>query len=305
MDAALVAEACGLCAILRGPTGDTIYIHPAALEQLCTRLQTRGGGIVPIVRRLAEKLQQLPAAPGTAGSGKLYEEVVTLAFVCRIGTCFNEQSVGDVLGCATDGSGVFDQLVERSVLEERTAIACFPRAAEKRADESWRNVACSTMPGPEAAPWFSIPTDSHNLVLDSLITLPRRGDGKRVSLAIQCREHAATSTSELLTPAARNKRRKHFEWLPDANVEAFLLKHDVVFVAVTPNALRDVAGKRQSPATWTAHGQTCYEAACTHADIRGWSPTVAYSGCDARVLQATRVPGAGVASPRPPSLRPR
>ena len=88
MDAALLAEAAGLCTIIRGDAIDTIYIHPVALEQLCDApaVLSRAAGSLPFVKSLAQKLQALLASPGQPPCGKLYEEIVTLAFVCRIAT---------------------------------------------------------------------------------------------------------------------------------------------------------------------------------------------------------------------------
>ena len=64
-----------------------------------------------------------------------------------------------------------------------------------------------------------------------------------------------------------------------AEVPRFHRDHELVFVWVTQNRVPDAA-----PATWTANGFTCHEALLTHEGIRTWSPTVAYSACDAQVL---------------------
>ena len=167
MNAALCAEAAGLCTILRGPVHDTVYMHPVAVQQLCSALQDQlnEAAFIPAVENLARKLQEFSAEPGHPDSGKLYEEIITLATVCRIETCFNPAvELGVLLGKKSDmNTGIFNQRVacQSTVMEK--AIECFPRAAEKL-NGSWRNEPCTKMPNKSEAPWYSIPTDRYNVV---------------------------------------------------------------------------------------------------------------------------------------------
>ena len=70
-------------------------------------------------------------------------------------------------------------------------------------------------------------------------------------------------------------------------VSQCLEQQDMIFVAVTPNPVENVtlapwlvANHSKSKA-----GFTCHEVLVTNSDIRKWSPMVAFSACDARVLQ--------------------
>ena len=114
---------------------------------------------------------------------------------------------------------------------------------------------------------------------------PVAADLKCITLAIQCKEYSESSAAgaDLFSPSNRNSRQQHFEWKTDgtgATVKMSVEQHDLVFLVVSPNTFS--AG--QVPATWTVYGQECYEAVWSHEDVRAWSPTVAYSACDARVL---------------------
>jgi len=81
---------------------------------------------------------------------------------------------------------------------------------------------------------------------------------------------------------------KHFnKWPSVENVQAFAAEHQTfIHVLATPNATNtDHYGKDTAHriAAGSSHF-TLYEATLTHDAIRRWSPMVAYSGCDARVL---------------------
>ena len=90
--AALLADAAGLCTILRDNKAgvDRVYMSPKAVEQLAVKLKSRGQELDPVyksfveeVRKLAQALQEMPASPGDTESGKLFEVVVLLAYRCR------------------------------------------------------------------------------------------------------------------------------------------------------------------------------------------------------------------------------
>ena len=152
------------------------------------------------------------------------------------------------------------------------------------------------MPTAVAEPWFAVMSDPFNTCVDSLITLHPTDGKKKVCLMLQFKEHQAgcAQGNPPLSKLGRESRTKMFEWrgTTHATVKAFLDEHDVVFVHVSPNDPpvdeRDsTCGK---PMTWMAHGKQRFEAVVTNEDIRRWSPTVAYSACDAHVLAMSELP---------------
>lgn len=87
---ALIAEQVGLCTILREDGRDKVYVHPLALQELLTiglRARAFNKATVALVQKLCKLLIELPAAAHTPEAGKLFEETMTLAVVCRVATC--------------------------------------------------------------------------------------------------------------------------------------------------------------------------------------------------------------------------
>ena len=79
--AALVAEPCGLCAILRRyqQASDAIYMHPAALAAVARLLGDGHRAQKALIQRLCESLREIPAG----SAGKLFERTRTRAATRR------------------------------------------------------------------------------------------------------------------------------------------------------------------------------------------------------------------------------
>ena len=225
--------------------------------------------------------------------GKLYEKIVTLAFVCRAATCFaSEVTVGVLLGSKQTSisqgeKGIFSRLVKTVLLQEQK-IEAFPRAAESLPDGGWRNVECTDIPRPGT---YFIPSDAYNTVLDSGLSLVACGDDTQpVLVALQMKEHASPTEAitKMFSVGGRARRAVQMTWMGTHElVSQCLEQQDMIFVAVTPNPVENVtlapwlvANHSKSKA-----GFTCHEVLVTNSDIRKWSPMVAFSACDARVLQ--------------------
>ena len=305
MQQALLGDAAGLCSIIRAEGGDTIYMHPVCVEQLCKELKATvySKPYMSVVIELCSAMQKLPSLPDgkSNANGKLYAKIVTLAFVCRVATCFaSEFTVGELLGsnrtsCQEKYGGI-DSRPLATVLLEKQNMDAFPRAAEKITSEGdpttidWRNVECSDVP--HIGKYF-IPNDTHNTVLDSGLSLRSSISGaKPVLVAFKMKEE----TTEMFSFAGRERRVKMMTWRgPHRHVSKCLDQQDMVLVAVTPNSLPATL------ATWYItkyqvssvakfrddrhEGFSCHEALVTTSDIRQWSPMVAYSACEARALQ--------------------
>ena len=237
-------------------------------------------------------LLQVPALPGDAHSGKLYEKIIMQMLVCRVAASFaNTTPLSELIGKPYNDP-IFDADVVVRACSEEKKIKAFPRAAELMADGKWRNVACSKMPTPQGAPWHcSESLDSHNTVVDGLLTLPLAAsvNGKKsVCIGVQNKEHE--NADEAVRSFRMNKRNSvvdgrpvHLDWGPNNEgvVGKFLDPHHFVHTLVTPNAPPTGSMK----AFDIRSGRTLHEALITHEDIRRYCPMVAYSACDARVLQ--------------------
>ncbi len=295
MKQALLAEASGLCSIIREEYGDTVYMHPVYLQQLCKKLEkgVHNKPYMSAVLELCTAMQELPSMP-KEDSGKLYEKIVTLAFVCRAATCFDpEVTVGELLGSKQTSvsqgeKGVFSRLVKTLLLEQQK-IEAFPRAAERLpGGGGWRNVECTGTPRPGT---YFIPSDPYNTVLDSgLSLLPNKGDTKPVLVALQMKElaHPTETITNMFSDDGRASRGRQMEWGGTHQlVSQCLDQQDMVLVAVTPNPVENVTLAPWLVANHSNRnaGFTCHEVLVTNADIRKWSPMAAFSACDARVLQ--------------------
>jgi hypothetical protein len=138
--------------------------------------------------------------------------------------------------------------------------------------------------------WGAIMEQPFNNVVDSLLVLPYAnpvaGQPKYVALGLQNKECRDAGEAFKNTFGAEKSKLRDLSMKSNAAVETFLEDHDFVHVLVTPNAILP----KDKLKTWSVHGKTLHEATLTHADIREWSPMVAYSGCDARVLQLSDDP---------------
>jgi hypothetical protein len=238
-------------------------------------------------------MQELPSTAKEQDRGKLYEKIVTLAFVCRAATCFEPRvTVGELLGLtrvSQSGNGVFSKYVKTALLEEQV-VKVFPRAAKYK-DGKWQNDECDEADIPLPGKYF-IPTHTHNTVLDSGLSLePFEAHTKPVLVALQMEEVKSTSTiSSLFSDAGRDNRIKQMTWRKTHKmISQFLDEQDMVFVVVTPN----VVNQEVTPAQWHVPKAckekasfTCHEVLVTNSDIAKWSPMVAFSACDARALYA-------------------
>ena len=248
---------------------------------------------VELIRRLCQELQQLPAAPGTQEAGKLYERVVTLALACRVALAQpgSTMTVSELLYGSDLQAPHLAMLVTIPSIMPELQLPCFPRASGKDSSGQWVNVECPQMPQRNDA-WFAVYSEPHALLHDAGLHLPSGGPHRSVNLQLQMKEWQLTRLNEAIGNFQREGAvETHFKWKGTKNTAfRFLDGCDLVRVLVTPNgpeegfqplAARileaDVAGQTQR--------FTVFEALLTHKDVRGWSPMVAYSGCDARVLQ--------------------
>jgi hypothetical protein len=325
MKAALLAEAAGICSILRRDDFDSIYMHPTVCKVLCSEIlaSPHSAPFLHSVVSLCEDLEELPAQPGQSESGKLYKKVVTKAFVCRLTTCFSPQdgvAIGDLFptnsdkfpvsssegattsgkkdgpmssskkGPTSSGKGLFSECIVPSLLPEK-AIACFPRAYQA---DVGRNVECPKMP--VEPDFFAIFTDRYALSNDSLLSMrkhkvPAKGGTTAVAVGLQMKEHKSFSLGTLVD--WQGKRELHLNGRFSArNVSAFLATRDFISVLVTPNGIVG-ANPKSSEIKVAGRTITVHEAFVTHEEIRKWCPMVAYSGCDARVLDTIAKPTGG------------
>jgi hypothetical protein len=205
--------------------------------------------------------------------GKLYERIILAAFRCRALTMdtSREVTVAEFIEASqrTDGPlwqaplSAFDRL-------PAPAVCAFPRAA---------NTACSAMP--TVVPFATQLTHASNASFDSLLCLPVKAGPslKAVVIGVQNKEWCSLAPYD--AESERKKRVRNMTWTGDATgarVKRFLNDKGLIHLLATPNT------KMLPLATWKAHGKVHHEAVVTHDDIRKWSPMVAYSGCDARVL---------------------
>ena len=317
---AMLGDAAGLCTLLRStdPAFDSVYVHPVALSRLLSpEVLDRIGQPLPratvdMLRLLCStKLAELPVFPtggASHGTGKLYEQVVTLCYASKAllleqcGTTVHEFLFGREppdYGMPEDFIG-YRRIAHTPDLPIRQ-IARFPRASmffktqaeaktasvdakrNRKHGKFVYNAGCSKLP---AAPFVSILKDEYNVVIDSLMVLPAVDGKKPIALGFQCKEYAASSDLQGALDGNRECRAAHFKYSGSASiVKPFLESVDFVHVIVTPN--RPTGPSPLWGPDWEVAfpGTTikCYEALVTHDDIRAWSPMVGYSGCDARV----------------------
>ena len=187
----------------------------------------------------------------------------------------------------TSGGNAFDKRVSAEVLPE-TAVDCFPRAAHqpKTPDVAkalgvgvgeWYNKECSSIPD---TPFFAIPSDRYNLLLDGVLSLGPTAPAERGGpvVALQCKEWEDPLWTKFRQQRVEHMSARHRRTTEE--VRRFLSGRPFVHVLVTPNPPHS-----GSPTPWRLGDSECHEALVTHDDVRRWCPMVAYSAYDARVLQ--------------------
>jgi hypothetical protein len=304
MEAALLGEAAELCAIFRTVDGDVVYMHPTTAVRLCSYIETP---LAVEVSELGKEMQLLPTQPKDETCGKLYERIITRGFVCRA-SCdpefVNESghrglTLSKLLNVPVPGFPD-DELQVPECPIRNIKLQCFPRATKRDNKGRYANEECSKMPTAEEAPFWCIMGNDHNLLVDSLLTV-RRSKGKPVAIGFQMKEwqDGGKSGDRDVVQSFRGNRQMHFTWGTGGTKEEvlkFLQAYDFVHVLVTPNPVPATQKPQQFELTFGPETTvTCYEAFVTHADIRRWSPMLAYSACDARVLNSM------IQSQEPPS----
>jgi hypothetical protein len=301
MAAALLAEAAGLCSILRVDGTDRVYMHPTTCRVMCETLKTKAP-YVPLVEDLCKALEELPAAPGHPESGKLYEKVMTLALVCRLATCYKKSiRLGDLFPTHGEGT-IFDASIAAGYCLDERQIECFPRAAELLKTGGWRNVECPVMPKTglqQADPdYFSIFSDRYALVFDSLMSIRTPAAAPAapafkpsVTIGLQFNELKDPQWEDLISNA-KEQGKRHLGWENERtknNVSAFLGVHDLISVIVSPvSPQQDLQGLKGllTPMQVDVNGQehVVHFAVLHRDDVLTWCPMVAYSGCDTHAL---------------------
>ena len=310
MRSALLGDAAELCTLLRStnPDFDSVYVHPVALSRLLSPdvlgrvRQPLPLATVDMLRLLCTKLEELPVFPtGEAspdGTGKLYEQVVTLGYASKAllldegGTTVHEFLFGrepprgmppDFIGCRWIAHT--PDLPIRQIARFPRASMFFKTTAEAktagvRVVAKWNpnlakfqfvyNAGCSELP---AGPFVSILKDQYNVVIDSLMVLPAAEGKKPIALGFQCKEYAASSDLQGALDRNRGSRVTHLTYSDSASiVQPFLESVDFVHVIVTPN--RPPGSPSWGPDWEVAFPRTtikCYEALVTHDAPRGFS----------------------------------
>ena len=298
---AKIAEAVGLCRILRRSRRDTIYMHPVVLFELCRQL--KDSPLVHAVSQLSQQLILPAVSPGQPTTGKLYEGIIHLLYSIRVLTCpLPSIGVVELLGGRPD-----DCLAARDIdcevgcdLPEKN-IEVFPRCATERGEplkdrtfeprqierpggKVHRFYACKELPRVCDAPWTCFASlHSYNNVLDSAIVLRVRqhvdAPSKKGAMCL------AFQNIEFVTPADAVSKFRYLR--SDFKVEGgdhfaqFLSSHYFVHVLVTPNS---PGATSESFLPYPEEESRSNEVFVSNDDIRTFCPTVAYSGCDARVL---------------------
>ena len=307
--AALLADAAGLCTILRDNNAgvDRVYMSPKAAEQLAVKLKSRGQELDPVdlsfveeVRKLAQALQKMPASPGDTESGKLFEVVVLLAYRCRAASMREQISIDKFLGCfkcTIDGHISLRPL--QGAIKELSPVTVFPRASVKgrevfeslpdeqkkngkASNEDWYNWDPTSLPSPtQHSEGWSSPVlagmHKYNAILDGLLALPTARNGKPVLFGFQTKERMNPMDGEEF----RRHRRTHLTWTPA--VRHTLDVYQFVHVLVETN--------------WCANSMELKaevdpnidEAIVSSIYTLNWCPTVAYSNCSAPINQKLSV----------------
>lgn len=198
MAATLLAEAAGLCSIIREDGMDRVYAHPSAVRVFCEQMEhgdAHTKTMLAAVIELCKALEELSEVPGQHGSGKLYEKVMFYFLRCRVMTSFDREiSVAELLCLPTkDALGSVKVAACDPIPIPRAAcnVACNVDANDKKhvveandkehgaeADDE-QQAACFKLVIPRSATVYE---HKHNLVEDARLIL---GD---VCIVIRCKE---------------------------------------------------------------------------------------------------------------------
>ena len=203
MAATLLAEAAGLCSIIRQNGVDRVYAHPTAVRVVCENLSSSASQpnkeMFTAVLELCKVLEGLPQVPGEGNAdevGKLYEKMMLHFLRCRVMTAFKPKVKVAELLCVPKETALSMEISTRDPVPV-VPVSCFPRAAWKDSEGKWQDsvadrtqVASVSGELPRSA---TVYTHKFNLVEDARLVL---GD---VYIAIQCKEYQSTSLSESLS----------------------------------------------------------------------------------------------------------
>ena len=297
--AALLADAAGLCTILRDHTAgvDRVYMSPKAVEQLSVELKDICSPLVNEVKMLAQALQKIAAPHGNPKFGKLFEEVMLRAYRCRAATMKKVVSVAEFLG--GEACTVEDVYLRplQGAITELAPVTIFPHAAvygedkfdllsaeEKENSEpgkdNWYNWRPTPLPlSTQHSNGWSSPVSAgmhqYNAVCDGLLALPTAGGGKPVLFGFQAKEWDVPCGE-----VWRKAQLTHFTWYPtDVNktLDAYQFVHVLVEAKMCNNPLQ-----------LKAEADPKIEAIVSGVHTLKWSPMVAYSSCSARVFTKSR-----------------
>ena len=298
--AALLADAAGLCCILRDHTAgvDRVYMSPKAVERLARKSVT----IDPVqccfvkdVLKLVQALQELPAPPGDEECGKLFEVIMLLAYRCRAASMPEEMSIEEFLGskCTIDKDILLRPL--RGAVFELPPVAIFPRAAcrghekfkclpeeQKQnviiSNDEWYNWGPTPLPPPtqHSEGWSSSVDGMHkyNLLFDGLLALPTKGNGKPVLFGFQAKEARSCFSAEKL----RKNRSDHLKKAVRKGCNP-MKRYQLVHVLVEAHQGENPMQLKAEKAPFSID-----EAIVSSIHTQKWCPMVAYSSCSARVF---------------------
>ena len=301
--AALLADAAGLCCILRDDTAgvDRVYMSPKAVEQLAQGLVTDDPVqccFVKDVLKLVQALQELPVPPGDEECGKLFEVIMLLAYRCRAASMPEGMSISieQFLGSkCTIGKDILLRPLRGAVFE-LPPVTIFPRAAcrghekfeclpeEQKQNviinnDEWYNWGPTPLPPPTeySEGWSSSVDGMHkyNLLFDGLLALPTKGNGKPVLFGFQAKEALSCFTAEKL----RKNRSDHLRKAVNEGynpMERYQFVHVLVEAHQGENPMQLKAEKDPF---------SIDEAIVSSIHTQKWCPMVAYSSCSARVFR--------------------
>ena len=268
----LQAESLGLCALVRDHEAhlDAVYVSPAFALELCLLLRNDDEGqslpFLPLVERLCKTLLA-NASPRLRSrcpvrDAKLYQDVVALAFACRAATAPHwTRSVGEFIGVQPTAC--------RDAVQASLALA-IPAHGHIVEVET----IDATQPLPKN--WFSMSTNRNSGGHDAaLLSLPLAEDydGRtRVCFDFHALPLNAAASSQASIASAGSEASafaKRSTLFPESHVLRVILMPTTQSVSFLPQPTQ-------------AFPLRLGDVIVTDDDIRRWSPTVAYSVCDAR-----------------------
>jgi len=259
----------------------------------CSDLTEKQKEVLEIIKRLCELIDAIPPHRG-GNMGKNYEKAVQLGFVCRALLCEEENiALGEFLGVRSSSNEFLRKSIRlgKGLSLDQEDIAAFPCAKGSGVIES-----CSELPG--GGCWYSNPDkmNANNLAFDNLLTL-RFSDGSGgigLGLGLQNKEYQRSSLkakrSELSHEAFVESFATEQDQVGYKNLSQALKNYHWLQVLITPNHadLPELeVGEVTDHLIAIPHDNTTHHVFRTllvHDNVRSWSPTLAFSACDARVL---------------------